>query len=302
MILIHRPGGQGRSTLLDDLKPRLTVETPGFFWQTCLRQIALIDESQLESVRSVLLRGDEIYHADVAYRFILEVICGLHSPLIGETEVFGQFKNSEAEFKYPTNLWGTRLKRFFKVLFEDTKRIRQAYLEDLGSQSYGSVLRRDLKAKKKIQIVGAGQLVEEILPWICDEETQVEVLARNPEKAVRLREKFPKIEIRALDEKLTKADAILVAAPLTAEKLISIFQKAAPGVLLIDLRADSSQDRFELPGSMTIDLPEVFKRLSDNQAVIEDRKQEALKAIALAAHERTVMVEYRPFGWEDVCA
>ena len=113
MILIHRPGGHGRSTLADDLRPRLAEEQPAFCWQTCIRQIALIDESQLENVRPTLLRGDEIYHEDVGYRFLLEVICGLHSPLIGETEVYGQFKNSAAAFAYGDTLWSTRLKKFF---------------------------------------------------------------------------------------------------------------------------------------------------------------------------------------------
>jgi glutamyl-tRNA reductase len=296
LILIHRPGGQGRSTLADDLRLRLTEDQPGFFWQTCLRQIALIDESQLESVRSQLLRGDEIYHADVGYRFLLEIVCGLHSPLVGETEVYGQFKSAAAKISH-TNLWGTRLARFFRALFEDAKRIRQAHLEDLGSQSYGSVLRRDLKDRTVVGVIGSGQMAKDLLPWLT---TRTLIHARDPEKARRELGEGERLEFFDLADGVRACDAVIIAAPLPANSIEHILDGRAP--LIIDLRADSAVDRFMIKGARVVDLAEVFARIDANQAQIEERKHLALKAIRIAAHERSVAIENRPFGWEDVCA
>ena len=49
-------------------------------WQTCLRRIVFLHRSELEPRTSSRL---EIYSGREAYQFLLEVICGLHSPLVG---------------------------------------------------------------------------------------------------------------------------------------------------------------------------------------------------------------------------
>ena len=306
VILIHRPGGQGRSTLADDLKRALAkaenAEHELFSWQTCLRQISLIDEAYLDAVRPVLLRGDEIYHSDVGYRFLLEVICGLHSPLVGETEVYGQFKNAVAAAALPLTPWGTRLKRFFKALFEDAKQIRQEFLEDLGSQSYGSVLRRDLKGVRRIHVIGAGQLVQEILPWISGDESEVHVHARDVGKAKQgLGATGQSARFHALGESLAGAEAVIVAAPVTSAFASGLVDGVDGLRLVIDLRADSATDKVATSARL-IDLAEVFSRLAANQALLEERKAGALKAIQQAAQARGGVIENRPFGWEDVCA
>lgn len=308
VILIHRPGGQGRSTLVDDLRRVQKIEHGVFTWQTCLRQIALLDESVLDSVRPALLRGDEIYHGDVAYRFLLEVICGLHSPLIGETEVYGQFKNSVAAQKQPATPWGLRLGRLFRSLFEDAKHIRQEHLEDLGSQSYGSILRRDLKGLQQIHMIGAGQLAQEILPWITTPETDVHLYARDIEKAHAALTDTLKQDVRVhvLEESqfAVGAEAVIIAAPLTSQFLNEWLPKNESLKVIVDLRADSASDRV-LQGNTSLqvlDLNEVFKRLAANQAQVDQRKAEALRAVAEAVTARGGFVENRPFGWEDVCA
>ena len=59
-------------------------------WATCLRQIYFSDLH--EDLNFKPQAGDEIYMGLEAETFLAEVLCGLKSPLIGETEVFGQFK------------------------------------------------------------------------------------------------------------------------------------------------------------------------------------------------------------------
>jgi glutamyl-tRNA reductase len=317
VVLIHGPAervGQNSSLALTDDFSRLSNFDPSklneiFFWQTCLRQLVLIDETTLGGVRPVLARGDEIYHGDMAFQFLLQIICGLHSPLVGETEVYGQFKNAAAAYTAKTPMatpWDARVRRFFKALFQDAKRIRQAHLEDLGSQSYGSVLRRELKSHQNIHILGAGQLVQEILPWIAKDGKEIHVYARDPEKARGLLGFKENIFVHAIEDQgvqglLASADALVIAAPVSSSKISEWLPKNANFSFIADLRADSSTDRFECAARL-LDLAELFSRITTNQALLDERKTAALEAIAAAVGERNQHVEYRPFGWEDVCA
>jgi hypothetical protein len=49
-------------------------------------------------------------------------------------------------------------------------------------------------------------------------------------------------------------------------------------------------------------LKELFERITENQNILQERKDRALKEINQAVVVREQHVEYRPFGWEDVCA
>jgi glutamyl-tRNA reductase len=306
LFLIHRPGSRSEGVLN-------SVHTVGdvFFWKTCLRQIAIFQSHELaaqptdefsdvESGDAKIMRGEE------AYRFLLQVICGLHSPLVGETEVYGQFKLTVASYKIPQTPWGSQLKRFFKLLFEDAKRIRLHHLEELGSQSYGSVLRRELKGARSIHVLGAGHLVQEILPWIAKDGNEVYIHCRQPEKALAELGVHPGVSFHAIQpgtlNELNHADALVVAAPVSAEWLDRWMPRSADSSLnvIVDFRADSAEDR--ISGYRVLDLSQVFGHIVENQSRIEARKTEALSAVDDAVKVRRLHVEYRPFGWEDVCA
>lgn len=322
LILVHRPGGHSASSptasLRDDLVHALVEHKASVFcWQTCLRQIAIVDEASLELARPEFACGDEIHHGDAAYRFLLQVICGLHSPLVGETEVYGQFKAAVQIFSAPATPWGSQLKRFFKVLFEDAKRIRQAALEDLGSQSYGSLLRRELKGFTRVHLLGAGHLASEILPWIAKDGIEIQVHARDPEKArMALASALgeAQISIRALIGDLAaessasvgpflahEKSVVVVAAPIASGLLIRYLESLQP-LLVIDLRADSTSDAVRCGEVRVLKLEDVFAQISENKQVIEQRKSAALALIESAVEVLSNHVEYRPFGWEDVCA
>jgi glutamyl-tRNA reductase len=323
LILIHRSGSQ---TPLIQAGPGSKTEVGAaafasayplhslhtFFFKTCLRQIAIVDSEAAANLTNQLGPEDEVFRGPDAYQFLLEVICGLRSPLVGETEVSGQFKLAVAAFAVPANPWGQQIKRMFQNLFEDAKRIRQKHLVDLGSQSYGSVLRREFKrlpTVKTIHVLGAGHLVQEILPWIAKDGIQVHVHCRNPEKARSEIGKQTVVAVHSLEETVSfkNGDAFVVAAPVTAEWIrswIGAVADQSPEVIA-DLRADSHEDRLVGHSALecrVIDLKQVFNHISETQAHLEARKEAALKAIGAAVHERNCYVEYRPFGWEDVCA
>lgn len=281
-----------------------------FSFTTCLRHIVIanLDEAA-ELAAQAQGPNDQILRGEQAYSLLLEIICGLHSPLVGETEVYGQFKNAVSQFSLPATPWGTMLAKAFKALFEDAKKVRDQHLKDLGSQSYGSVLRREVKGLKSVHFVGAGHLVQEILPWINKEGISIVIHCRNPEKAQQaLGALSANIRIAEMEERmaLSDVDALVIAAPVSADSMRAWLPLDARPHLVADLRADSESDRLS-EGSFSefkrvLPLGEFMNRLSQNQSLILERKGAALSAVARAASDRARTVEYRPFGWEDVCA
>jgi glutamyl-tRNA reductase len=295
-VVLHRTGPE---------RFRLSEESGVFSFMTCLRHIVIADiEHAADIAAQAIGENDHILRGEEAYTLILEIICGLHSPLVGETEVYGQFKNAVSAFKTPATPWGMLLAKTFKALFEDAKKIRDQHLKDLGSQSYGSVLRREVKGLRSVHILGSGHLVQEILPWINKDGISIVIHCRNPEKARETlgalsgKAKFASIEERFA---LSDADALVIAAPVASEWIRSWVPQDAKPRLIADLRADSGTDVLA-EFSRVLQLGEFMTRLSQNQTHIQERKGAALSAVARAASDRARTVENRPFGWEDVCA
>src|SRR5438045_3448988 len=99
LILIHRQSSTP-----------FVADSGWMLWQTCLRKIAFGGAEALGSIQ--IETGDQILSGSEAYQFCLEVICGLHSPLVGETEVFGQFKNASESWLFPESPLAISLRRF----------------------------------------------------------------------------------------------------------------------------------------------------------------------------------------------
>ena len=123
----------------------------GIEWQTCLRRILflnardnhdILDTIETEGLLPPIV---EVFRGQEAYQFLLEVICGLNSPIVGETAVMGQFKDFLQNAKFPNTCWGNFLRRLATNLMIDAKSVRTRHLQGLGSQSYGSLVRQHVK-------------------------------------------------------------------------------------------------------------------------------------------------------------
>lgn len=293
-------GGVNRIAVGDD-------EAQLFSFTTCLRHIVI---AETETIADLAGQAGHVLRGEEAYRFLLEVVCGLQSPLIGETEVAGQFKTAVASYRYPATPWGSHLAKTFKALLEDAKSIREAHLKDLGSQSYGSVLRREVRGMKSVHIIGAGHLVQEILPWVMKDGMRITIHARDTTRAEKdlshklAPEQLARVSFVGLSDRAPECDALVIAAPVSTHWV----QKWVGGAsirFIADLRAESGVDRLTheyLECARILELGQFMSRLSENQALLLARKSLALAAVAKAALERGRTVEYRPFGWEDVCA
>ncbi len=164
-----------------------------------------------------------------AYGFLLRFACGLESRMPGETEVFGQIKESWRTLSALPDALSRQLDALVQTLFQDTKEIRAAHLSKLGSASYGSQVRRVLGTPSPgpTLLVGAGQLAKAVAPWLeCRElllwnrsadkahELARRVLERRPERSCRVLEGSLSSELEAW----SCAGDVIVCVPADAER------------------------------------------------------------------------------------
>jgi glutamyl-tRNA reductase len=271
-----------------------------FVWKTCLREIALLDARQIrtESLQS----DDQLYTREEGYAFLLEVICGLHSPILGETEVLGQFKNfAQRSQDHPgwrcTAPWIQRL-------IADAKRVRTNHLTGLGSRSYGQLAHSHLSDCARVIVLGSGHLVQETLPWFSTH--QVDVFCRRPEAAVELLQRSPQARIHAMDDVLAGENlstGLVIAAPMSSSEIaLWIERLGIPIQTVVDLRGESASDPLLDVPARVVHFREILDDLETNSRFANARVERARKEIGQRAQEFWDRYEIRPFGWEDLCA
>ena len=134
--------------LRHEARAKMPAVLNGLEWQTCLRRILFLNRFEnsglIEAAERDLLVSSsvEVYRGREAFGFLLEVICGLNSPLLGETAVMGQFKEFCSHARFPNTPWGWFLRQLTANVLVDTKRVRRDHLQGIGSQSYGSLVRQ----------------------------------------------------------------------------------------------------------------------------------------------------------------
>ncbi len=265
-----------------------------FIWETCVRRLAFGSESfGVEKAED----GDEVYTGQNAFRFLLEIVCGLHSPVRGETEVHGQFRQFLKSI--PQDSW---LKPFLDKTHLQARRVRDEFLRDLGSQSYGSLARRKFRECDGVDIVGGGQLVRDVLPWLLKMGHPVRIWVRSPEKMAWTAERYSpvlleKLTICALADFERKnggesglADerrGLMIAAPIEAKDLKPWAEKAQ---CILDFRADSATDRIaDLISKAAVNrahiltLNDIFSEIEATRGRVDQQTQRALEHIGALA-------------------
>ena len=271
-----------------------------FQLKTCMRNMILGPKEELSTW--VLSSTDEIIEGEKSYQFFLEVISGLHSSLLGETEILGQFKNAALKFDFPNSHFGIELKKFFQAMLEDVKKVRSTHLSDLGSQSYGSLLRKEVKrlSENQVHILGAGHLCEEIMPWIAKDGTDLHLHVRNL-KTAQKKFKNAKLIWHDVAQSQSLEGILVIAAPLSTAELQTLLKNSPQLRQVFDLRHNSDQEKLS-HGCEIKTLSQFMSILNENIEVVRTRKELALAMIDQVTKVRTQTVEHRPFGWEDMTA
>jgi glutamyl-tRNA reductase len=220
-----------------------------------------------------------------AYLFLLETICGLNSPMLGETQVLGQFRTFLASLPPDEASWLGPLGR---QLMTDARAIRERHLRGLGSRSYGSAVRRHLDGADTVALVGAGSLATELLPYLSD--------GRRVDQWTR--QEIARAESRDVDP----GPAVLViAAPIRNDTVSRIGRCYARIVRLIDLRSAEEGESFDSALSV-VTLDDVFASVEASSADTRSRVERARRDIRDMAAAFDERLQLRPFGWDDLCA
>ena len=283
----------------------------GIEWQTCLRRTLFLNARDnrdiLETIETegLLPPVVEVFRGDQAYRFLLEVVCGLNSPIVGETAVMGQFKDFLQNAKFPNSSWGNFLRQLATNLMIDAKRVRHEHLQGLGCQSYGSLVRQHVKGMSAVAVLGSGKLAREILPWLIG-KTKVRVFCRNLERAQNLREEFPEIELAPYsnaDVAWNEPEAgLVIAAPLTSGEVARWSQtQSVSFTKCLDLRGEAASDPITSP-AVVIPLHELFAALRIERERLAGHVDAARAEIKRLVARQSQQAQFRPFGWEDLCA
>lgn len=289
-----------------NLDPRCALATPtaltNLQWQTCLRRIVFLHRTELSFLPYPPDPGAQVYRGRDAYQFLLEVICGLHSPLLGETAVMGQFRDFRANAKFGATAWGHFLQRLTTDLLVDARAIRHEHLQNLGSQSYGSLIRRYLKTSTTVAVVGAGSLTKEILPWLSD----VRLFYRNWRHAQKFAAEHAQVRMEqfAMTDAGWEGDAasLVIAAPLNGAEISQwlALQKVNFSVTL-DLRSNASEDPIH-SAQPVINLAELFASLREERERLSQRIAGARAAIESLTCERSQQALYQTAAGEELCA
>lgn len=204
LVLNNFPSGYKASELLEKHQ-----NDGHFVMATCQRTLVLSYDcdpfADVENDDKLFLHGQE------AYTYLLEVICGLKSQLLGENEIVGQFKSAYKDYVKEDAICN-KLLLIIEKLFKDSKEIRSKYLLGLSQKTYASIARKQIAGKKKadkVLIIGSGQLAEDLINQF-KKKAQVTICARNAEKVQALKKEHGIESIDWIDLKSVKSFAYIV--------------------------------------------------------------------------------------------
>jgi len=285
---------------LSKLNDHQSCISSGWTFETCLRKIVFFaNEEDYYKISTEPLKA---YSFAEAYRFCLEVICGLHSKIFAETEVLGQFKNfiQDLEKQKSQNQQISVILPTLKNLVIDAKFIRTEYLKGLGQQSYGSIVRKWAKPYSQIAVLGSGHLTQKLYPWISEKIT---IFTRTPEKYYTT---FPIDKLKPLTEFEfsvieKKISLVVIAAPIENTFFQDLLGKFS-SLDFFDLRGLNYDSTF-LPttkNAVKKNLNNLFAELSTQSEIQEKIKIKVQFEIEKISQKRFLSQQVRPFGWDDL--
>lgn len=261
-------------------------------WRTCLREIHFLSGHRTSADADVLTDAE-------AYALLLEVVCGLRSPLLGETEVQAQFKQFLAAQAASGDRWIARLGQ--RVL-GDAKRIRHKHLQGFGAHSYGRLTARHLTGGR-VAVVGTGALAAQVVLSVPD-HMNVDVWGRSTDRILPTRSGSLEFSlIRSATAVRTRQDAttFVVAAPVGGQDLDIVMSRYSAVRFLIDLRSSDQQTSISVKCPV-LRLADLLTQATEAEAAGAPRIWAARAEIGALALDFAGREEFRPFGWDDVCA
>jgi glutamyl-tRNA reductase len=234
-----------------------------------------------------------------AYALLVEIVSGLRSPLVGETEVQAQFKGFLADLDPERH--GT-IRRLGQQVLADAKTIRHRHLQGLGAHSYGHLSAKHIRAGTRVVLVGTGALAAEILAAI-GMGAAVDQWGRreSPDGPPASNVSFSLFSAARQRPVVDDAVSLVIAAPASADDLAAIVGRYSRIVTAIDLRAADERAPLAV-GVPVVTLDDLFAAAEPADATAATRIAAARLDIRSLARAFDRREEFRPFGWDDLCA
>jgi glutamyl-tRNA reductase len=283
-------------------EPRDLPILPGApVWRTCLREVTFADDA--EDLEWPDRDGLQLVEGE-AYRLLLEILCGLQSPMLGETQVLGQFKAFLSSLG-ADQAW---LNRVGQRLLTDAREVRTQFLQGLGSRSYGSAVRRYLDDCRHAAVIGTGKLAGEVLPFLADDGRTVDQWGRGEDREEGKGHKADAepVTYRCLNTLESfptshQPAALIIAAPVASAVVDAVAARYATLRCVIDLRGELGSAPLHVAAPV-VTLQDLFARMSA-AAGLAARHVDAARADIMSRSRRyELRDELRPFGWHDLCA
>jgi glutamyl-tRNA reductase len=267
------------------INPSLNEESQSFVLKTCQRTLVVsVDKPEKIQAHgnSTSIQGKE------AYIFLLEIICGLKSKLVGENEIVGQFKIAYKEYAVSESKCNKVL-LILEKLFKDSKEIRTNYLLGLSQKTYSSITRKHIVNKHKakaVLILGSGQLAEDLINQF-KKKIKVYISARNGERVRVLAEQHG-IEVIEWKDFKSYAKFPFIANSIGCsnnqfikDDFFNDWLSQHPKKLFIDLGSPSVIETNLSFDDGVMRLKEIF----DEGAVHEDHKLKQIESAKLAMND-----------------
>ena len=266
-----------------------TASWPVF--RTCRREIAIVDRTAPAPAGTERLTGE------AAYSHLLHVICGLDSPMLGETEVMHQFRvfvDALGPEDHAVQVVGRRL-------LADARTVRAQHLSGLGSRSYGSAVRRHVRGCDRVGVIGTGMLCREVLPFVVTDRRLVDVFGRR----AAFESGFASVCYRPLDRiaeaSLEGHAALVIAAPVGATLIAGVARLYPSLACVIDLRGEAGAEP-PPPVAPVVSLADIFNEMQRAAQTADQRVAAAKAEIARCARAFSTRAVLNPSGWHDLCA
>ncbi|HET6861609.1 MAG TPA: hypothetical protein VFH91_01135, partial [Pyrinomonadaceae bacterium] len=197
------------------------------------------------------------------------------------------------EAQFPATVWGDFLQRLTTDLLRDARHIRKHHLQGLGSQSYGSLVRKCVKGSTTVALLGTGNLVEEILPWLNEKDIAVRLFYRSWVHARRLMDRYPAVSLSRFEMEdalwMRKSSALIVAAPIRSGEITRWIElQETRFSIVVDLRGEAAEDQIDC-GIPVVKLTELFDSLRSEKERLAQLTSKALKEIELLSRRRAVL-------------
>lgn len=271
-------------------------------FETCQRYIYI---SMAPHIDIVGFSSAQISKGKSAYSILLNILCGLESKIVGETEVFGQFKIFVNNEDIDSPSWFNQFRRIAQYLILDVKEVRNKFLSNMGLRSYGSLTKFHVNKYQHIAIIGGGQLAQKTLPYLDDSTHQICMFLRSIKKAniipERLRNNI-QIYNLAITSPPFPIEALIVAAPIASNEIEVWLERtnSSPSII-VDLRDLTTDTRLDVKNHL-VTLDDLFKQIEKTSNLFQSQVENAKTHITSLTQKRFSMRHFRPFGWEDICA